>query len=637
MSAALPTRDELKRKALFVPCNTKEALRRWIRIYLGIDFPDSKIDPASTSSPMDTIWEIYSAALNNNRPDMSEIMAYSSRDSYKTLGAAVLEVLMVVHGQRDVAHMAAIESQASKAQQYVKKAFNRPYLRDYVTSKNERKIEILHYYNKETGEQLSLKEWLAIPIGEQDNFEEISNYINIIICTVAGANSEHVPFMVIDEVDVVPNPEAYEEAKFIPASRKDKGQRAITLLTSTRKYSWALVQKELDAADETGLVVRHWNILDVTERCPEERHKPNEPRVTLYRSDDTLKTLTEGDYELLDDVTKAKYVKQEAFAGCKNCRIFAACQGRLTKQTDKSTLLKEIDHIINQFRKVSVEKAKAQLLCWKPSEEGLVFGRFSREIHMKSAAQMAEMVTGEKHDPKLTKAQLIDIFKARGCQFVTGMDFGFTHNFACVTMALDGRRAYVVDVISAPELELAQKIELCQQRLTVYNPIIYADTAYPSDIKSFKKAGFSMRDWSKEKDSVTGGIEIVRMKLMPAVGEPELYLLKESAETNTEGVSLLAHRMSHYHWKMDAAGKMLNIPDDDDDDECDALRYAIMNTFKPKGKMSIGSAKIDKPLPQQKTQQNWAQQVILEHIGQSADPVSAPIIRGRKGKLSYNF
>lgn len=646
MSADLPTKEELKRQAFWVHCETQDALKRWIKVYLGIDVPDGNVDPASNSNPMRVIWEVYDAALKNNRPDFSQVMAYSSRDSFKTLGASILEILMVLHGERDVAHMAAQEGQAAKAQYYVKKAFNRAILRDYVVSENVRRLEILHYYNADTGEHLPRKIWEALPIGERDQFEEISNYINIVICTVAGANSEHVTFMVVDEVDVVANPDAYEEAKFIPSARPPK--LAITVLTSTRKYSWALVQKELDEAEETGLHVRHWNILDVTEPCTPDRHRPNEPKVTLYRSDDNLKTLQEADYKLLDERSQSKYVKAEGYAGCAGCRLFASCQGRLaTDQKSKSSMLKPIVHIIQQFRKVSVEKAKAQLLCWKPSEEGLVFGRFARETHMKEPYEIAQMITGEEHNRRMTKAELITLLQQREIRFVSGMDFGFTHNFSVVTMAVDGKRAYVVDVISVAELELAQKIELCQQRLSIFNPVIYADTAYPSDIKSFKKAGFTMREWSKEKDSVTGGIEIVRMKLMPAVGEPELYLLRETRQDSSidksEGTELLAFRMIHYHWKMDAAGRMTNIPDDDDDDECDALRYAIMNTFKPKSNgISMPSLANQQPKPaealSQYSQTGWAQQVINDQIGQATEMGDSTVpSRGRKGRLNWNL
>src|SRR5262245_55157500 len=91
------TREAAKRKILFVPCRTKEALHKWIRLFLNLDLPDCIVDPDSNSSPMDMVWECYSKAMNNDDKGFARVLYYASRDSFKTLGAAILEVLAVVH------------------------------------------------------------------------------------------------------------------------------------------------------------------------------------------------------------------------------------------------------------------------------------------------------------------------------------------------------------------------------------------------------------------------------------------------------------------------------------------------------------------------------------------------------------
>jgi hypothetical protein len=50
---------------------------------------------------------------------------------------------------------------------------------------------------------------------------------------------------------------------------------------------------------------------------------------------------------------------------------------------------------------------------------------------------------------------------------------------------------------------------------------------------------------------------------------PEMYFLKDD-----DGCDLLFSRLSKYHWVLDAAEKPTDVPDEEDDDECDALRYA---------------------------------------------------------------
>lgn len=634
MAAVAPkplTKDEKKRRALFVTCESKEHLHKWIKTYLGIDMPNAIIDPTSNSSPMDLLWEVYAAARAGKQP-WGEMLAYAARDTFKTLSAAILEVLSVVHLQRSVAHMAAIESQAKKSQQYIKKFFNRPLLREFISKQNERTIEVTRYYDTETGESFSERE-LAAPDFDptrRGRLEIISNYITIIICTVAGANSEHVPMMIVDEVDVVANPDAFEEAKMIPSGQN--GQEPITLYTSTRKYSFGLVQKEIDKAHESGLEIRHWNLIDMTERCQPARHQPEKGRLPIYRSDDTLKAVSEKEYNRLSPDEKPKYVKDEGWYGClHNCRLFAVCQGRLVNQPSNSKLLKTIDHVTKQFRKVSPDKAKAQLMCWKPSTEGLVYPNFDRQVHMLSYAQMASKITGEEHlESAVGYDELVAIFRERGMRFAAGMDHGFTHNFAVVLAAIDGARCYVFDVISVPELELSQKIDLCESKLKPFDPIVWPDQANPADNATFRRHGFKVREWDKNRGSVVAGIEVVRLKLRPSFGdEPQIYFADNAP------CQFLASKLSKYHWALDAAGRATDQPDKDEDDECDALRYLIINEFSPRRGRAIvpgTSATENVPQPGVYYPHTLMRQVIEERIGTEYAETDA---NGKKGRFRW--
>lgn len=640
MSDVLPNTDELKRRILFVPQPTKEALHAWIMEFLQLDIPDTLVDPDSTSTPMDMIWEVYEAALKSDRPDFARVLNYASRDSFKTLGAAVLEVLMVVHLRRNVAHMAAVETQAKKAQSYVKDFFNKPFIRDFVIGDNDRKKEIARYYNPRTGDNLTTKQFAALSVADKLNYEEVKNYINIVICTIQGANSEHVPFFVVDEVDVVANPKAYEEAKMIPAPYGD--QLPITLLASTRKYSFGLVQKEIDNAAASGLHVRHWNIIDVTEKCPKERHRPDLPIIDVYYSKQNLRTITEEEYEALTPDAKELYEKDKAYTGCaKNCKMFAMCRGRLaTKQKEADpkakvrSMLKPVEHTQNQFKTVSVEVAKAQLLCWKPSTEGLIYPNFDRDVHMLTPAEIALKITGDEHSPDMTKAQLIALLKTREVRFVAGMDFGYTHNFAVVLGAIDGNRCFVLDVISIAELELEQQIEVCNSKILHYAPKVYADPENPQNIATFKKKGYRMSKVDKGHGSVLGGIEIVRQMLRPAAGPERLYFLKDD-----EGCELLAKRLAQYHWKLDAAGDPSDIPEEKDDDECDALRYLVMSVFAKSGKVTApkeANEQQQAPVAQQPVAHGWMQGAIRDHLGEGSNETSTNA-KGKKGSFFWDM
>lgn len=636
----LPTQDELMRRALFTPCETKEALARWIRVYLNLSLPDCTVSEESNSSPMDLIWELYDKARRNDDEEFSRVMAYANRGGFKTLGAAILEVLMVIHLRRNVAHMAAIFDQSKKSQEYTKNFFNKPYIRDFKVGDNVKMIQMARYYNPNTGKSLTSDEFHALIPEHRNQFVTITNYVQIVLCTMAGANSAHTEFMCVDEVDVVPkqNKPAYEQAKHIPDPRD--GMLPITLLTSTRKTNHGLVQRELDHARDTGLHVKHWNVIDITKPCEPERHKPDEPKVNLYINEITLRHISEADYELLDEMSKSKFEKREGFAGCAKCALFTACKGRLaTHQKSKSPMLKPIPAIINAFKQSTAEAVTTELLCRKPDATGLIYAKLNREVHLKEPWQVAEMMTGEEFPHSLSKPDLLQLMFDKGARFYSGMDFGFAHNFAAILGAVFGQYCFVLSVITMPNLELDEKIAVCEP-FRRFEPTVFGDPEAPADIKTFKRKGFNMREWDKYPGSVKAGIEIVRMKLQPALGSPQLYFIKDDP-----GCELLVDRMLKYHFLTDVAGQISDEPDDEDDDECDALRYMVMNIFAPKGKVVL--PKTPEPPTVKETvavatshmspgkEADWMKQKIASLVGEGGEGAVEPTSI-KKGKFRFD-
>jgi hypothetical protein len=278
------------RPHLFTPCKSKEALHAYILLVLGLDLPDGHIDPSSNSSPMELVWELYDVCMKGGHPDYSQLMAYSAREGIKTLAASVFEVLSMVHLGRNVVHGAAIKQQSKKSQEYVKRMLGRPLLRDFVTSKNDSILEITRYVHNTSGESLNPTQFAELPAPEKGSYEEAKKSVVIVVATVQSMNGQHEPNLVLDELDVFTDMEAYEEGKNIPTESEDGGL-PLTLMTSTRKYAFGIVQREIDNAEESGLLVRHWNIIDVTSKCQPERHLPNEPQVPIYFNEDILRTI----------------------------------------------------------------------------------------------------------------------------------------------------------------------------------------------------------------------------------------------------------------------------------------------------------------------------------------------------------
>lgn len=386
-----------------------------------------------------------------------------------------------------------------------------------------------------------------------------------------------------DEVDVIPkqNIAAYHQAKSIPDSRD--GLIPLTVLTSTRKSRVGLVQKEIEEAADTGLEIRHWNIIDVTQKCPPERHKPEGPKQTFYINDELIRHITEDDYKILDETQQKKYYPQEGFAGCGGCRLFSVCKGRLaTEQKSDSPLLKPITEIISKFKGApDADYITTEYMCRKPDASGLIYPKLKREIHSKTVDQIAEIAFGPGHGVK-DKAALIQKFKENGASFYGGMDFGFSHDFSFVIMVVWGHRAFILDCMSRSGLELDEKIASSTAYRDLYSPTIFGDPAYPADILTFRRRGFKMKEWQKYPGSVKAGIEIMRMMMLSGNGDTRLYFLADDP-----GVEFLFNQLEKYSFQTDAAGEPTEDPVKENDDAADAIRYMVMNVIAPGGKLKI--------------------------------------------------
>lgn len=652
---------ELRRHYLFRPCESREELKWWLVTFLGLDFPDCIVDDDSNSTPLDMVWETYSKMWANKDEDFTRVLYYACRDSFKTLGVAAVEVLCILHLNRSVAHMAAISEQATKAQSYVKKAFRRPHLRDFVVGDNQRETKIVRFYNPKTKHSLTVDEYEALSDAHKGEHTEIARtltqyrereeYIKIVICTMQGANSEHVPLLVIDEVDVVTNPAAYAEAQNIPSGRDDT--LPLTILTSTRKTAFGLVQDEItrsekavEKGEEVTCHIRHWNINEITRPCPSTRHKcgtehedghcPVEPSVVMYRNDDRLHSISEHNYSQLSPKEQGEHVQEKMFPGCTSCRLAPTCRTWLaTRQKSKSSFLNSIPKVIAKFRaQASLDMAKAQLLCRKPSSSGLIYPRFEVKRHVISPQQAYLKLFGESyqfHDGRnpntLTKEELLVFVREREVHWYGAMDFGMGHNYVYVHGFKDGDRFFVTNIFTASGLGIDEQVTQVEKYLQD-SPMVYPDMADKQAIRIFRKAGFNMKEWKKGAGTISGGITAVSAQLNPVGSdEPRLFLIHDVDDEPM--MDLLIKRIQEYHWKLDAAGKPTSVPEEENDDEMDALRYLVMNVFPMKGAFVGGGAIDTTPaveasaatiIPSQSTgydPNDWVRQMVQQHTGQA--------------------
>ena len=498
--------DRVQRKLLFTPCTSKGMLHKWIKHFLKIDLPDCIVSDESNSSPMDLCWEIYDKALSNDDPEFSRLLAYASRGGYKTVTAAILQVLGVVHMKRDSGFLAAIRPQSKVAFGYFKTHFRKKPLSEFIVQSNEDEVKVSWYASKATGDILTVKEYYTLGPEEMAQYAEVNLTARVLVCTLSGLNSYHCQLLIEDELDTVEDKSAYYEARNIPDPKG--GVNPITFMTSTRKFSYGLVQEEIDEAAKTGLKIRHWNLIDVTSACPPDRHLPNEDKVKLYINDSELRHVTKDELELMDPIAQGKFYEADGFAGCAKCPLFFGCKGRLaTHQTSKSPLLKPILNTIQKFKENPIERSIAQLMCRTPESTGLICPRFNREVHMKTANEMARMIEDTPEAEAVqTKPDLIEFMKRKGVRFWAGIDWGFSHAYAYCVFAQWGTLALVIECLTESELEIEDKIARSQPLKEIYDATIYPDPESPSDTETFKRKGFKVKRWDKGKGSVKAGM-----------------------------------------------------------------------------------------------------------------------------------
>lgn len=167
--------EQKKFEDIFKPITSVDEMVDWCYVYFDARIPSSLVYPTSTHSPAQAMFAVYDAMRTGKSEDISDAVMMASRDSLKTFCASALEVLCLIHFKIPIAHMAAIESQSHKAVQYTSKFFRKisPYLEGHGW--------------KQTSDNKRMVEWTT------DDGDTI--YLKIVIATIAGANSEHVPML----------------------------------------------------------------------------------------------------------------------------------------------------------------------------------------------------------------------------------------------------------------------------------------------------------------------------------------------------------------------------------------------------------------------------------------------------------
>lgn len=550
-----------KERNVFTLLNSKEELRNWVFVYLDIEFPMGHIYPGSNSSPIEAMWRIYELIKTGETSKISQVVIRSGRDCYKTASISALKVLIFAHFRLSMAIMSAQKGQSEKCIQYINSHFRK--ISGFLENKGWKNIS----------ESKSRIEWV------DDNGDSL--YIKVIVASRAGANSDHLPIFCIDEIDLIADPIALEESKMIPSSYK--GLSPITIGLSTLKYSGGLMESFIKKTKQMNGEVFQWNIIDVTERIPDEQLQKHLPMVKRHISKQLpMENISVEQFEKLNEKEKERFEEIITYAGIAEHPMLSVMKNYLAERPreDYGGLFKKLFDVHNNFKGTSEDMATAQLLCLSPSTKNLVYPKFDNISNTLTVNEAYERLFGEERT--MTFDLLIQHMKSLGITFYAGADWGFNDLTSLVVLAvLANGDVWLIDCFSSSGLELDDIIKEALPLQQAYNiKTWYCDTAYPAYLKTFNRKG--MKAPTFEKD-VSAGIVGLQRKICDSFNKRSFFIIK------TKNNEQVIDSFEKYRWKFDAKGDPTDKPEHTKNisDIMDSIRYPFQILFSEKNKVNF--------------------------------------------------
>lgn len=295
---------------------------------------------------------------------------------------------------------------------------------------------------------------------------------------------------------------------------------------STMHVVGGLMGEVVEGARARGSAVFRWGVVDVLERCPEDRV-------------------------------------------CEGCGLWEECGG-LAKERVGAGGHVTIDDALAMKSRTGAEAWASEMLCVRPSRSDAVYGAFARGVHVVDDAWMGGG-SGAHGSARGSSG---------GALWVGGMDFGLRGETAVLLarVASDGR-VVIVDEHVAGETLLDAHIERIREMEREHGvglSWIGIDPAGDqrssqtgvSPASVLRGAGYRVRS---RRTRLADGIGVVRRMLAPAQGEPVLHVHARCER--------LIGSMERYRFARGGRGRSGSDEPvkDGSDHACDALRYLVIN------------------------------------------------------------
>jgi len=305
-----------------IPPATKEDLRDYVKVFLGVDVPDRRLCPGH-SSPMDYLWHSFaidyglwikddssgpSAPLNHpssiiNYPS-GDCVVWANRAGGKTELAAVATLLDAVFKPHcQIRILGGSGEQSSRMYAYLAAFLHRGF-----------------------------EDFLAAPVLKRSCRLVNGSVIEMLTQSATSVRGVHVQKLRCDEVEL------FDEDVFAAAKFTTQSTATVTAameLISTMHRPYGLMQREVAAAADRGAPVFKWCVWETIEKCTERN--------------------------------------------CSQCPLWGDCQGRAKSACGYL----KIDDCITQMRRSSRSGWEAEMLCIRPSLENIVFAEFDPAVHVR--------------------------------------------------------------------------------------------------------------------------------------------------------------------------------------------------------------------------------------------------------------
>jgi len=214
---------------------TREDLKNYVKVFLGIDIPDKRICPRH-NSPMDYLWHSFSTDFAVKRAANADAIIWANRAGGKTELAAIATLLDCVFKPSCQSRiLSGSGEQAGRMYEY---------LTGFVRN--------------------GFEEFLAGAVRKSKCHFANGSAVEVLTQSPMSIRGQHIQKLRCDEVELF-DEDVFAAAKFTTQSKA--GLLAAMEMISTMYRPYGLMQKIVSSAEELGTPVFKWCLWEVIEKC----------------------------------------------------------------------------------------------------------------------------------------------------------------------------------------------------------------------------------------------------------------------------------------------------------------------------------------------------------------------------------